>query len=130
MEDQACVFCSYLRDGSNEIIVYGKVAAFEDHYPVTEGHFLIIPFRHVTDLFEITSEEVADLVQALHATREQLMALDPSIVAFNVGANVGEAAGQTVQHAHVHLIPRRCGDTPEPAGGIRAVIPSRKSYES
>jgi ATP adenylyltransferase len=126
MMSESCVFCSYA--GRRQVVRYNSVIAFLDNYPVTEGHFLIVPERHIHDLFEMTSPEVTDLMFALHSIRQLLLASDSSIAGFNVGANIGAAAGQTVEHAHIHLIPRRHGDVAEPAGGIRAVIPSRTSY--
>lgn len=99
------------------------VAVFDDGYPVAPGHKLIVPRRHVESPFDLTDREAAAVWSALHAQRATLLATDPTIVGFNVGFNAGSAAGQTVLHAHVHLIPRRFGDTPNPQGGIRGAIP-------
>jgi ATP adenylyltransferase len=82
----------------------------------------------VESLFELTKQETNDLARALCELRTMLLEADFTIAGFNIGANVGTAAGQTVLHAHVHLIPRRYGDTAEPAGGVRGVIPERKMY--
>lgn len=98
----------------------------EDSFPVSEGHLLVIPLRHTGDIYEMTNEEAGDLARALKELKAQLLDSDASIAGFTIGANVGEAAGQTVFHAHVHLIPRRHGDTADPTGGIRCVIPERK----
>ena len=75
----------------------------------------------------MTSEERGDAEDLLRVLRDKILAVDPSILGFNVGANCGEAAGQTVMHAHIHLIPRRKGDTHEPRGGVRGVIARRMS---
>jgi diadenosine tetraphosphate (Ap4A) HIT family hydrolase len=93
------------------------VAVIPDAYPVTEGHHLVVPVRHVSDFFEMTDQEVREAYVSLHDLRERLTAADPEIAGFNVGTNSGVAAGQTVFHAHIHLIPRRVGDTPDPRGG-------------
>ncbi len=100
-----------------------------DGYPVSPGHTLLIPNRHVEDWFDLTSDEVTDL---LEASRNAKVALDTEIHpdAYNLGVNAGVAAGQTVMHVHLHLIPRFAGDTPDPRGGIRHCVPHRGHYDS
>jgi diadenosine tetraphosphate (Ap4A) HIT family hydrolase len=99
----------------------------DDAFPVTRGHTLVIPRRHAADFFDLTREETAALIQLLWEARSRLDAsLKPS--GYNVGVNVGQAAGQTVLHVHVHLIPRYSGDVPDPTGGVRAVIPGKGPY--
>jgi len=95
---------------------------FRDAYPVSEGHTLLVPHRHVASLFEITSGEWEELRIALDCTREELERMY-GYTEFNVGVNVGAAAGQTVFHLHVHVIPRREGDCESPRGGVRKVKP-------
>jgi diadenosine tetraphosphate (Ap4A) HIT family hydrolase len=102
--------------------------AFRDAFPVAPGHTLIIPKRHVIDYFAMSQEEVMACHELIHQQREAILGEDASVVAFNVGINAGEAAGQTVFHAHIHLIPRRAGDVAEPRGGIRHVIPGKGAY--
>ena len=102
--------------------------AVEDLYPVTPTHMLIIPRRHVSDYFELHQPERNAIEQLLHDARGHLATRDKSISGFNIGVNVGEVAGQTVGHAHVHLIPRREGDMDDPRGGVRGVIPARQKY--
>jgi diadenosine tetraphosphate (Ap4A) HIT family hydrolase len=98
-----------------------------DLYPVSPGHLLIIPRRHVSDWFDLDiTEREAILVLAEEA--RALLANECSPDGFNIGVNVGEAAGQTVWHAHLHLIPRYSGDVPNPRGGVRALIPSKQQY--
>lgn len=126
MSHNTCRFCT-LRD-SDEAVRYGSVYVIPDAYPVAEGHHLIIPVRHRVDVFDLSPQEMLDTQEALHALRDELSADGWS--AFNVGWNAGSAAGQTVSHAHCHLIPRRAGDVTDPAGGIRGVIPSRRNYLS
>jgi diadenosine tetraphosphate (Ap4A) HIT family hydrolase len=104
------------------------VVAIRDAFPVTEGHYLVIPRRHAIDFFGMTSAERRDSDELLAAIADSLRHLDASIVGFNIGMNCGQAAGQTVPHAHTHLIPRRVGDTPVPRGGVRGVIPEKMNY--
>ena len=94
----------------------------------SDGHLLIIPKRHKTDYFLLTEVENRDadrLVQILH---KRLLKKDSTITGFNIGINSGESAGQTIFHCHIHLIPRRDGDTPNPRGGVRGVIPKKMGY--
>ncbi|ADE43471.1 gp4 [Streptomyces phage phiSASD1] len=106
----------------------GSVVHFEDAYPVSAGHTLIIPQRHVVDVFEMGTEEVEDMWSAARVVAACLRRDDPTVTGFNVGFNAGPDAGQTVMHAHLHVIPRRHGDTPSPRGGVRGVIPGRMAY--
>jgi diadenosine tetraphosphate (Ap4A) HIT family hydrolase len=98
-----------------------------DRYPVSEGHVLVVPFRHVPDFFDLNREEQSALLGLLTRARVSLPFNRPPD-GFNVGINVGTAAGQTVMHAHVHLIPRYAGDVPDPRGGVRFVIPQKAKY--
>lgn len=101
--------------------------ARRDEYPVSRGHTLVIPKRHVASIFELTTIEFTDLMHLACSVRRALMTeFNPQ--GFNVGVNDGVAAGQTVMHAHVHVIPRYDGDVADPRGGIRGVIPSLKVY--
>ena len=122
-----CLFCSSL---IRERIVeeMGSVFAIKDHYPVTEGHHLIIPKRHTLDFFSMTEQEKKDTETLLVMLKKRLSEKDGTITGFNIGMNCGESAGQTIFHAHTHLIPRRDGDTEEPRGGVRGVIPSKMKY--
>jgi diadenosine tetraphosphate (Ap4A) HIT family hydrolase len=98
-----------------------------DVFPVSPGHTLIIPRRHVPDFFDLTEDEVVDIVRLLKSARLRLdQERHPS--GYNIGVNVGRAAGQTVMHAHVHVIPRYPGDTADPTGGVRHVIPGKGRY--
>lgn len=123
-----CPFCRIAREGSEEIRGFGSMMAFLDAYPVSQGHFLVVPRRHLADCFDLDEQEVQDCARALRELRAELLGNDSTITGFNVGVNSGVAAGQTVEHAHVHLIPRRAGDTPDPRGGVRGVIPDKMSY--
>ncbi len=124
---QDCPFCSCQAEG--RIIREERSAlAIEDQYPVTKGHHLIIPRRHVATYFDMTDEERHDADRLLFLLRDDLAAKDPTIDGFNIGMNCGAAAGQTVFHAHIHLIPRRGGDADNPRGGVRGCVPGKRSY--
>ncbi len=125
--DPDCPFCD--RAGTlKRVAEHGSVFAIEDRYPVSPGHLLVIPQRHTPDFFTMTSQERRDAEELLLLLRQRILSSDPTVLGFNVGANCGEVAGQTVPHAHIHLIPRRRGDTPRPRGGVRGVIPDKMAY--
>jgi diadenosine tetraphosphate (Ap4A) HIT family hydrolase len=102
--------------------------AVRDHYPVSRGHTLVVPRRLVASWFEATEEEqhaLLELVAVVKGRLDEEFAPD----GFNIGINVGEAAGQTVAHLHLHLIPRYRGDVADPRGGVRHVVPSRGNWK-
>jgi len=123
-----CSFCDPKRVAT-AINRNGTVVALEDKYPVTTGHTLILPIRHTPDYFSMTAEEKLHADELLRVMKNTIVTKDSSVTGFNVGTNCGEAAGQTVAHAHIHLIPRRAGDTTHPEGGVRGVIPSKMRYK-
>ncbi len=102
--------------------------AVKDAYPVTPRHTLLIPKRHVPDYFELYQPELNAMNRLLEQMKDQITSDDDTVAGFNIGMNCGETAGQTVNHCHVHLIPRRAGDMENPAGGVRGVIPDRMKY--
>lgn len=96
-----------------------------DAYPVSPGHSLVISRRHVTDIFDLSAAEIAEIIKLVQSARRRIdRTLQP--VGYNVGVNVGTDAGQTVMHAHVHVIPRYPGDSADPTGGVRGVIPGKR----
>lgn len=112
MESGDCIFC---RLGQLDLVAENLLAfAIRDKFPVRPLHTLIITKRHVSDIFRASNHERQAVHELAALCRETLVADDPSIGGFNFGSNVGEAAGQKIFHAHVHLIPRRPGDTPPP----------------
>ena len=125
--DGTCSFCKYQKDGP-KVIENEFVFAKLDKYPVTDGHTLIIPKRHFADFFDITGTEHEAVHDLIRIRRKQLLEVDSTIEGFNMGVNSGRAAGQTIFHCHVHLIPRRKGDLKEPKGGVRGVIPDKMHY--
>jgi diadenosine tetraphosphate (Ap4A) HIT family hydrolase len=98
-----------------------------DRYPISPGHALLIPKRHVATWFEATAEEQAALLTAVDAARAEIER-DHRPDGYNMGINIGPAAGQTVPHLHVHLMPRYEGGVSDPRGGVRYVIPSKANY--
>jgi diadenosine tetraphosphate (Ap4A) HIT family hydrolase len=121
-----CVFCERLAGG--DLLADNDVAAaFPDGFPLTPGHCLIVPRRHEAGFLALPPEEQAGVWALVPAVcRHIAAAYRPA--GYNIAVNVGEAAGQTVLHAHVHVIPRYPGDVADPRGGIRAVIPTRARY--
>ena len=99
--------------------------AVRDKYPVTDWHILVVPKRHTPDYFDLGTAESRACHRLIMEARSLVCKADPAVMGFNMGFNSGEVAGQTVMHCHVHLIPRRTGDHPNPRGGVRAVIPSK-----
>tara|TARA_B110000503_G_C6924908_1_gene320281 strand:- start:66 stop:416 length:351 start_codon:yes stop_codon:yes gene_type:complete len=99
-----------------------------DGFPVTDGHALIIPKRHIEDYFGLTQQELLDCDALLRTLKVQIQQDDTNVEGFNIGMNAGQAAGQTIFHCHIHLIPRRTGDVDEPRGGIRHLIPGKGAY--
>jgi diadenosine tetraphosphate (Ap4A) HIT family hydrolase len=125
--DQNCAFCQP-EAISKSVEKNGSVFAILDKYPVTPGHLLVIPIRHTPDWFSMTDGERLDADQLMRVLQARIRGEDKKVTAFNVGSNCGDAAGQTVGHAHIHLIPRRRGDIPDPRGGVRGVIPEKRVY--
>lgn len=120
-----CIFCNL---PPIRIAVQNELAlVFDDAYPVSPGHCLVIPRRHVSSWFEITSQEQIAMLELLVLARQRVeQTHHPS--GYNIGINDGPAAGQTVPHLHMHLIPRYLGDQFDPRGGVRLVIPEKAKY--
>ncbi|MBU9723818.1 MULTISPECIES: HIT family protein [Bacillaceae] len=119
-----CIFCTK----NLEIVLQNNLAfAIYDKYAVNKGHLLIIPKRHVSDFFETTFEE-REAINSLLEDGNRLLDEKFQPDGYNIGINVGETAGQTIFHVHVHLIPRYTGDMKDPRGGVRGVIPEKQKY--
>ena len=120
-----CPFCS---PAPERVFHEGdSVFAMWDGFPVNPGHALIIPRRHIGSWFDATDQEQAEILAMVSRVREAIEA-EHAPNGYNMGINDGEAAGQTVGHLHLHVIPRYEGDVPDPRGGIRWVIPERACY--
>ncbi len=118
-----CLFCSPRGVIRQNALAY----AARDSYPVSPGHSLIMPFRHCASFFDLTPEEVAACM-ALVAEEQQVLEKEFNPDGYNVGVNVNPAAGQSIFHVHIHLIPRYTGDSVRPQGGVRQVIPDKAAY--
>jgi ATP adenylyltransferase len=127
--EKECLFCNIQHRETKRIIEENTLAyVIRDAFAVTEHHSLIIPKRHAKDYFELTQAEINAVNQLIKLQKLQLDKKDKSIIGYNIGMNCGEAAGQTIFHCHIHLIPRRDGDIQNPRGGIRNIIPGKGDY--
>ena len=123
---KGCVFCDISK---NKIVKSNELAVvIKDDYPVTKHHCLIIPKRHCSDYFDLYQPEINAISQLINEMKTEKKKKDKTIKGFNIGNNSGEVAGQTIPHCHIHLIPRRKGDTDNPRGGVRGVIKDKQSY--
>ena len=121
-----CVFCNIQDD--KIVNDYKHFFIIRDLFPVTNLHSLVIPKRHIVSYFECNKDEYEEIPIVLKTQKTELKLMDESITAFNIGMNIGEDAGQTIFHFHIHIIPRRKGDIKNPKGGIRGVIPDKRKY--
>ena len=121
--------CEFCKEIEKDRIVYedGTWMAILDNYPVSEGHTLLIPKRHCETYFNLNSNECYTLNATIGVVK---MLLDEKYHpdGYNIGCNCGEAAGQSIMHFHLHIIPRYKGDVENPRGGVRGVIPSKQNY--
>ena len=122
-----CPFCTLPPERIIHTSEHGVV--IRDGFPVSPGHTLIIPKRHLDSLFNLSAEEKVDLMALLDTAKDQVeKEFKPT--SYNIGINDGPAAGQTIPHLHIHLIPRYTGDVPDPRGGVRWLIPDKADYWS
>ena len=122
-----CLFCNL---PSDRCVLENRLAiAILDKFPVTASHMLVLPKRHALSYFDLGRPELNACNLLLEAAKARIEQEDRAVSVFNIGINAGRAAGQTVFHCHIHLIPRREGDVPDPAGGVRHLIPGRGFYE-
>jgi len=121
----SCPFCAIPRD--QVLIEHPLALAKRDGYPVSKGHTLIIPRRHVESFFDTTAEERQAMLKLLDEMKAKLDR-EHKPDGYNIGINNGAAAGQTVMHLHLHLIPRYAGDTADARGGVRWIFPDKAAY--
>ena len=125
MKISDCPFC----DAAESIILVRSELCYArlDQHPVSAGHVLIIPFRHFSNYFDATEDEKS-AIWSLVNDMKHVIRQEHSPDGYNIGINIGRAAGQTIPHLHVHVIPRFEGDMADPRGGIRGVIPEKQKY--
>ena len=119
-----CLFCT-----DPQGVSLDKKLAFSarDTYGVSPGHTLVIPKRHVASFFDLTPEEVASCMDLINEEKKIIdEQFNPD--GYNIGVNIGSAAGQSIFHVHIHIIPRYKGDVENPQGGVRHVIPKKGHY--
>lgn len=125
VRDKSCIFCSQEPAAK---VKNSLAIAFEDRYPVTEGHMLVGPLRHTPSYFDLGSSEQKACLLLVEDLKDITLKKDSTVTGFNIGINDGRDAGQTIMHCHLHLIPRRKGDASDPRGGVRHVLPHRGYY--
>jgi diadenosine tetraphosphate (Ap4A) HIT family hydrolase len=123
-----CLFCDFGNPERNSIIVETELAyARWDDFPASKGHAGVVPKRHVESYFDLSDDELL----AIYGLSKQVKEIADAKYypdAYNIGVNDGEAAGRTIHHCHVHLIPRYVGDVENPRGGVRHIIPGKGNY--
>ena len=123
---EKCFFCEAINSNTFQLENDLAIARF-DNFPVNKGHLEVIPKRHVKDWWDTTLEERIAIFNLLDEAKKMLDdKYSPD--GYNIGMNLGEMAGQSIMHLHVHLIPRYAGDVPNPRGGVRGVIPEKQNY--
>lgn len=123
-EDHDCLFCRQNDPSVNTIMAQSENFYVRlDNFPATKGHVEIVPKRHIESFFELTPEEMSEAYALMQSTQQDLLKTHQPD-GFTIGINDGRAAGRTVDHLHIHLIPRYIGDVSDPRGGIRQVVPN------
>ena len=126
MNKNSCIFCDI--DAFDVQAENDYAYVINDAFPITEMHALIIPKRHVKTYFDLNADELGACHDLLNSMRSGILDEDSSVEGFNIGMNNGTVAGQTVDHCHIHLIPRREGDVINATGGVRNLIPGMGDY--
>lgn len=123
---ESCFFCKTINNNNFQLENKLAIARFDD-FPVNKGHLEVIPKRHVKDWWETTTEERIAIFNLLDEAKKMI---DDKYTpdGYNIGMNLGEKAGQSIMHLHVHLIPRYNGDVANPRGGVRGIIPEKQNY--
>ena len=121
-----CIFCNLLE--KDIVQEYEHFYLIRDVYPVTSLHTLIVTKKHIVSYFQCSKDVTDEIPKILNIQKSELKMIDNTITGFNIGMNIGEDAGQSIFHCHIHIIPRRNGDVTNPKGGIRGVIPEKQKY--
>ncbi len=124
-----CLFCQLAKKNVHNhfFAQFTHCYVIKDQFPVSKGHLLIIPYMHTENWFTANEATRTDMMKALHLLKDRLDQ-EYSPDGYNIGMNCGSAAGQSIMHLHLHLIPRYRGDIDNAKGGIRGVIPSKQKY--
>ncbi len=127
MKNRNCIFCDF-NSGKHKVILENKTFyARWDNYPVNKGHAEIVPKKHVESFFELSDKDIFQMFELLKEVKKVIdKKFKPD--AYNIGINDGEEAGRTINHVHIHVIPRYKGDVKNPKGGIRNIIPGKGNY--
>ena len=124
-----CSFCEIYKEKSKIIFENEKFFAIFDDFPVSSGHALVIPKKHIVSIFDLSEDEWSYLLPAIKEVKKIIESKsEKKPDGYNVGNNDGEAAGRTVHHLHIQMIPRYFGDSKNPIGGIRCVISGKADY--
>jgi diadenosine tetraphosphate (Ap4A) HIT family hydrolase len=122
--ERVCLFCRVDDESVNSILDQSdNFYVRYDNFPATKGHVEIVPKRHIASFFELSSEEICEAYSLMRQTQQYLDS-EYAPNGYTIGVNEGRAAGRTVDHLHIHLIPRDLGDVPDPRGGIRQALPN------
>jgi diadenosine tetraphosphate (Ap4A) HIT family hydrolase len=122
-----CLFCEWLNKKKDFVHKNNSFYSFFDENPVSGGHALVIPKKHIVSFFDLDDKEMADLLEAVKNVKKVIdKKYKPD--GYNIGVNEGEVAGRTINHLHVHVIPRYKGDVINPIGGVRNIIPEKGDY--
>jgi diadenosine tetraphosphate (Ap4A) HIT family hydrolase len=128
MENNYCLFCDRTNSKEHKIILENDFCfARWDNFPVSRGHAEIVPKSHINSFFDLSNDQLIQLYSLLREAKE-VVQKEYNPDGYNIGINEGEAAGRTIHHLHIHLIPRYRGDIENPRGGIRNVIPNKGRY--
>ena len=120
-----CLFCT---DAKGVSLTNELAFSARDSYAVSPGHTVVIPRRHVAEFFDLTEEEIAACMELI-LKEKKLIDEEFSPDGYNIGVNIGPAAGQSIFHVHIHIIPRYEGDVENPQGGVRHVLPKKAHYQ-
>jgi ATP adenylyltransferase len=123
-----CYFCDKNLHSGSVVSEDSLSLVLRDNYPITYLHSLIVPKLHVENIFELDYSVYEHLFKQVKSESRKLLKIDNTIDGFNIGVNQGIMAGQTVMHVHIHLIPRRKGDSLNPKGGVRWIMPDKAKY--
>lgn len=129
MKNKPCLFCDKDNPEKHRIIFENELFyARWDNFPVNKGHAEIVPKRHIVSFFDLSKEELIEMFDLLKQTK-QFIEEKYHPDGYNIGINDGEAAGRTIHHLHIHIIPRYLGDVSNPRGGVRHIIPEKGDYK-